>query len=419
MKNISVKYILVFYFIFISFCFAQSKVNEKRKQLVKLKAEIEEIKQKIDNFNKIEKKSLEDIQKFNDQTNQLRKLIKQLVDEENNKIGQIAALEISIAETEKNIKELKKNYANYIKWLYKNGKNIDLVLLFNAQSINNTILRYKYLNKITEQKKKDLIRLSEQLIQLKELKAQLTNEKEEKSEIKRLKEQEERRLSKEIENQKRLLAELRKDKNNLLKQLTLKQQSHNKIQELINNLPDENITQNQNKQSAKIDNSNKVDNSKRVKNYHKNQEPKTDAKTSSDNITNNNTIINDEFISPVRGVIYRNFGTVFNSKLNTTTVNYGIDIKVKENTPVQASADGKVSRIETLPGYGNIIIISHNNGIRSVYGHITNISVVEGQFVKKGQKIGIVEESLEGYILHYEIWNKKNCINPTPYLTLR
>lgn len=413
MKNISIKYILVFFFIFISFCFSQSKVGEKRKQLVKLKAEIEEIKQQIDNFNKIEKKSLEDIQKYNEQTNHLRKLIKQLVDEENNKIGQIAALEISIAETEKNIRELKKNYASYIKWLYKNGKNIDLVLLLNAQSINNTILRYKYLNKITEQKKKDLIRLSEQLQQLKELKAQLTNEKEEKSEIKRLKEQEERRLSKEIENQKKLLAELRKDKNNLLKQLTLKQQSHNKIQEFINNLPDENITQNQNKQSVK------VDNSKQVKNKHHTQEPKTDVKTSSDNITSNNTNINDEFISPVRGVIYRNFGTIFNSKLNTTTVNYGIDIKVKENTPVQASADGKVSRIETLPGYGNIIIISHNNGIRSVYGHITNISVVEGQYVKKGQKIGIVEESLEGYILHYEIWNKKNCINPTPYLTLR
>jgi len=410
MKIIKISYIVLVIVLFNSIILSQSQVAEKKKQLSKLKSEIKELKQKIDEFNKIEKKSLDDIQKYNIQTNQLRKLIKQLVDEENNKIGQIAALELSIAETEKTIKELKTNYASYIRWLYKNGKNIDLVLLLNAESINNTILRYKYLNKITEQKKKDLIKLSEQLVQLKELKVQLTNEKEEKAEIKRLKEQEEKRLRIELNNQKKLLADLRRDKNNILKQLHLKQQSHNKIQELINSLPDENIVVNKpgNKKVDKTQNNTKK---KEVKN---NQTSRTD-----NNVIVENTAPKNNFISPVRGSVYRNFGSIYNAKLNTTTVNYGIDIKVSENTPVVAASDGRVSRIETLPGYGNIIIISHNNGIRSVYGHIANINVVEGQYVRQGQKIGVVDESLEGYILHFEIWERKNCINPTPYLSLR
>jgi septal ring factor EnvC (AmiA/AmiB activator) len=409
MKNYTFKYILVIILFFNFNSFAnRDKINQKKKELIEIRNEIKEIQRKITEFNKIEKKSINDIENYNKQTEALHNLIVKLRNEEKYKEGQIAAIEISIAETEKSIKELKSNYANYIKWLYKKGKNIDLILLFNSKSINNTILRYKYLNKISEQKKKDLIKLSEQLEQLKLLKAQLVDEKEAKREITRYKEEEERRLKKELENKQKYLKELRKDKKNLIAELKLKEKAHLQIQNIINSIPDDdyktikpkNNTDNNIVSSQKNRNSNK-----------KNTIPETQ------NFSQTSTNVN--FISPVKGSIIRPFGNVYNDKLNTTTVNYGVDIRVNGNANVVAAADGKISRVEFIPGYGNVVIIAHENNTRTVYGHLSNISIVEGQYVKAGQKLGLVEESLEGYIFHFEIWKQKNCINPAHYIAQR
>ena len=90
------------------------------------------------------------------------------------------------------------------------------------------------------------------------------------------------------------------------------------------------------------------------------------------------------------------FGEQENPILKTVTLNYGIDIAVPENSQVRSVADGEVSRIFWLPSYGNLIIINNYNGVRTVYSHLADIFVKEGDKVKSGEPIGTVGESLGG-----------------------
>ena len=63
-----------------------------------------------------------------------------------------------------------------------------------------------------------------------------------------------------------------------------------------------------------------------------------------------------------RGKVVREFGENKNQELKTVTLNYGIDIKSKSKEKVHAVAQGLVSVIDWIPGFGSIIIITHKGG---------------------------------------------------------
>ena len=114
--------------------------------------------------------------------------------------------------------------------------------------------------------------------------------------------------------------------------------------------------------------------------------------------------------------VVREFGENENKKLKTVTLNYGIDIKTKKSAGVHAVAEGIVSIIDWIPGYGSVVIVTHKNEFRTVYGHLTKIEVEEGNKVEAGDLLGYVNENLEGNILHFEIWNARNYQNPKDWL---
>ena len=120
-----------------------------------------------------------------------------------------------------------------------------------------------------------------------------------------------------------------------------------------------------------------------------------------------------------RGTIIRKFGENKNLRLRTVTINYGIDIRVSGDLTVKSVADGVVSAIEWLPGYGSVLIITHKDQFRTVYGHLGEISVREGATILQGETIGKIGESLEGNILHFEIWNDRDNQNPEVWLVKR
>ena len=117
--------------------------------------------------------------------------------------------------------------------------------------------------------------------------------------------------------------------------------------------------------------------------------------------------------------IGRDFGENKNDKTKTVTLNYGVDIIARDSKEVFAVAEGIVSAIEWIPGYGSVLIITHRDNFRTVYGHLTDINVLEGNKVYAGDLIGNVSESLEGSILHFEIWNERNYQNPQDWLVKR
>jgi len=94
----------------------------------------------------------------------------------------------------------------------------------------------------------------------------------------------------------------------------------------------------------------------------------------------------------------------------------GLDLRAKMNTPVKATADGIVeyARFHKRSGYGNLLIIDHNFGFKTLFGHLHKIIVKNGDFVKKGQIVAYTGNTglSNGPHLHYEIRYIGVVLNP-------
>ncbi|MBI3716610.1 MAG: peptidoglycan DD-metalloendopeptidase family protein [Betaproteobacteria bacterium] len=96
----------------------------------------------------------------------------------------------------------------------------------------------------------------------------------------------------------------------------------------------------------------------------------------------------------------------------------GIDISGTRNTPVLAAAGGKVIYNQSgLRGYGRLVIIKHNDNWLSAYAHNEKVLVIEGQAVKKGEKIAEMGSSDSDVVkLHFEIRRQGKPVDPMKFL---
>lgn len=104
----------------------------------------------------------------------------------------------------------------------------------------------------------------------------------------------------------------------------------------------------------------------------------------------------------------------------------GIDLAMPLGTPVFAAADGVVQMAGpmtdasgALVGYGNYIIIQHDTGLKTLYGHLLAIGVTPGQVIKRGQLIGLVGSTgnSTGPHTHFEVRVDDSPIDPMQFLT--
>ena len=98
--------------------------------------------------------------------------------------------------------------------------------------------------------------------------------------------------------------------------------------------------------------------------------------------------------------------------------NRGVDIKGDLHSPIFAAASGKVVYAgSALKGYGNLVIIKHDNDLLSAYAHNDMILVGEQSYVKQGQKIASMGRTGSSEVmLHFEIRRKGKSLDPLRFL---
>jgi murein DD-endopeptidase MepM/ murein hydrolase activator NlpD len=96
----------------------------------------------------------------------------------------------------------------------------------------------------------------------------------------------------------------------------------------------------------------------------------------------------------------------------------GIDFTAPKGTAIQATGNGRVAGVnKSGTGFGKHVLIDHGYGYKTLYAHMSQIDIKEGQIVKKGQKIGLVGSTGTSTAphLHYEVWLNGSPINPIHY----
>lgn len=96
----------------------------------------------------------------------------------------------------------------------------------------------------------------------------------------------------------------------------------------------------------------------------------------------------------------------------------GIDIARPSNRTIKAADNGVVVSAGWGGGYGNKIVIDHQNGFRTLYGHMSSLKVKVGQTVSKGTSIGVMGATGDatGVHLHFEVYKNGSLVNPLSYL---
>jgi len=120
-------------------------------------------------------------------------------------------------------------------------------------------------------------------------------------------------------------------------------------------------------------------------------------------------------IKPTSGVITSRFGSRSSIRSSAHT---GLDIGAPTGTTIKAAASGTVTFVGYKGSYGNLVVISHGNGVQTYYAHCNTLCVSNGAYVTQGQKIATVGNTgnSTGPHLHLEVRVNGVAYNPQNYV---
>ena len=122
----------------------------------------------------------------------------------------------------------------------------------------------------------------------------------------------------------------------------------------------------------------------------------------------------DLFLWPVRGYISSYYGYRRSPFSGRRSFHGGLDIAAHQGTPIKAAMAGRVSSVGYDDIFGNFVVITHQSGYRTLYGHMSAIHTRAGVYVNAGDQIGDVGNTGQstGPHLHFTVYKDRKTINP-------
>ncbi|MER3522808.1 MAG: hypothetical protein C4326_01735 [Ignavibacteria bacterium] len=374
----------------------QQELRTRQTELQNIRDQIRQYEHNIREQSSKEQTTLELLDAYDRKATLLRTLIARLRAQEEDLQKAIAVTRADLARLDDQLRFLKEHYARYVRSAYEAGRAQDIELLLSANSINQFSVRSYYLRRFTEQRKRDAEKITRKRTELEQVQFRLQLQLAEERRLIAEKAEEEDRLAALVAERKLVLANIRKDKTMLQREVERKKRAAQELERVIADL-------------IEADRLKKEKRDGELRERKLPQPPPTVGTFASKK---------GKLRWPVsEGVVVAKFGNHVHPRLKTVTMNTGIDIEVKAGSPVVSVADGEVSTILWYPSYGNLLIINHYDGYRTVYTHLAEILVTEGQKVKEGERIGTSGEAIDGPRLHFELWKDREKQNPEQWLS--
>lgn len=397
-------------FFFLLFIFPQTFAQKNRAKLEedkkKVEAEIEYTNQLLEQTRQNKQTSLNEVVILDKKIVQRERLIGtisqqiQIVDEQMN------FAQDSINLLEKDLQNLKDEYAQMIYYSYRNMDLYDrLAFIFSADDFNQAYQRLKYYEFYNEYRKKQAL-----LIQLKQKRLEIKLEelaaiRSEKNALLSSEERQRQQLTSEREEKNKSVKSLSKKEKELQKTLKEKEAAAKKLQAAIQDIIAEEI---------------------RLASERANKTGAVSTKSGLFALTPEEKIISDNFMSnrgklpwPVeQGIISSTFGEHPHPVLkNVKTRNNGIDLLTQPGMEARAIFSGVVTRVMNVPNNNNVVIIRHGEFL-TVYSNLDQVYVKINEKVTTKQKIGTIftNKTDAKTELHFEVWQSKTLLNPEEWL---
>jgi septal ring factor EnvC (AmiA/AmiB activator) len=386
--------------------FSQKTRTQLEQEKEKLEDEIEYTNQLLEQTQQSKQASLNEVVILNKKINKREQLIGTISSQIGLVEAQIAAAKDSIATLEKDLQNLKDEYALMIYYSYKNRNLYDrLMFVFSADDFNQAYQRLKYFQYYNEYRRQQAL-----LIQIKQKQLELKTESlqgivREKNNLLSTEERQKEQLTYELDEKNRSVKTLSKKEKELQKTLKDKEAAARKLQAAIQEIIAEEI---------------------RLANERAAKTGGVSTKTGLFALTPEEKLLSDNFFSnrgalpwPVeQGIISSTFGEHPHPVLKNVKVrNNGIDLMTNTGAEARAVFSGEVTRVMNVPSNNNVVIIRHGEFL-TVYSNLDKVYVKIGDKVTTKQKIGTIftNKSDSKTELHFEVWQSKTLLNPEEWL---
>ncbi|RMF10447.1 MAG: hypothetical protein D6762_01470 [Candidatus Neomarinimicrobiota bacterium] len=372
----------------------QKEIDYQNEQIRRLKQEIEEARSRIEQESRKEQSTAKNITALDEEISLLDRLISQLDQEERRTRQQIRSIEQSLGENQNKLAALRERYARRAVKAYKKGRLSSLEAILSSTTWRQAVYRTHYLKLISDIER-DLKRQMESLIvDIGKQKLDLEVVLRKNMALKKDRARQQKTLQNKRIAKQRELARIRSNKTELAKYIQEKEAGLKELEALMKKI---------------VEDKERAEREERIRR----QQALLRSKKFSQ--------LKGHLEWPAEGRIITKFGRQWNPELKTATESPGIDIKGQPGSPIKATMNGVVTAITYIRGYGTTIIIDHGGGYYTVYSHVTNIQTNEDSEVKAGDVIAYMGNSgsINGAMLHFEVWGNSQKLDPVQWLKRR
>lgn len=368
---------------------------------------LDNLKQQIDRSQTRLKKMAEAEKTTQEKLNRLEREIalrKELVDTYQQRLGQLKQERQSLRDTLDQLKgqldQLRREYQARALHAYKYNRIPDLALILASRSINQMLVRIRYLQRFVQQRQRQRSDVEQAATQVRRSRKRLKEKQAETRTLLAEARTERENLRALKADREEVINQLRDRRSELKKEIEQKQSQARQLQEQIREI------------AAKMKQS---------------EEQTTDAEQTqqaavSANLSSSFEQNKGKLPWPAKGAITEGFGDQVDPVHGTTTFHPGILIATKPEEQVQSVFKGTVSGIDFVPGYGTYLVVRHGDYL-SVYSNFSTLYVSQGDAVSPGQVLGLAgtEEEPRGAGVFFAVFDRSQntSVDPTAWLSAR
>lgn len=305
---------------------------------------------------------------------------------------------------------LEEEYAIMVRNAYRQKiSQSTLLFIFSSESFNQAFKRWQYLKQYDQYRKKQAKLIIETNNTLTKKLEQLEEKTAEKEQLIANQESQTEILNREMVDKYKMLKTLKADESRLRKELQKKRVAHQKLNNAIEKVIQEEIIASRKK-------------ARTAEALRKNQSKKP-SKTPELSVLSSGFYKNKGRLPwPVtNGIVTGYFGKQPHPTLRKIQItNNGIDIRTDKNAKIRAVYEGVVVGKQYIPGYEHMIIIQHGN-YYTVYSNLKEVYVKKNDKVITKQAIGVSSINTKSNVseVHFEVWREKERLNPLNWIAKR
>ncbi len=292
------------------------------------------------------------------------------------------------------IDTLTSHYARLVRSAYKNrDAKVWYMYMFASENLGQAFRRFGYFKNLSNSMKSEAQNIRDMQADLEVKKERLSVMKKEAEALKAQRVEELNKLQKDEAKSDKVVKQLKKDRKKYQDQLTAKKKEINALNREIARIIA--ATMKTDDQKSKDSGKTKID-------------TKLDAQ-----FANNK----GKLPWPAEGAIIGHFGKQYHPVYKNLELpqNNGVDMALAQNTEVKAVFDGVVAQVITMPGYNQCVLLQHGNYF-TLYCKMKAVFVSQGDKIKIGTSLGLIDTINGQTQLHFEVWKGKTPQNPENWL---